>query len=440
MARQQKFDYQAALEIDLMAHPDGLTLDQLLEHSGFKVDRSTLFRHLSRLIAQGRAERIGKARASRYRPLAAAAIPADAPSAYTRRPSLPGVEEMLQRYLPGETPFLAPGEVQRLHLAGRVEIAAAPGTYARRIYERLAVDLAHASSRLEGGSYSLAETERLLKHGDVPADRDSREAVMILNHGEAIRFIVDNLATVDLTGPDLLHLHTLLSKGLLSGPPGAESLPQVSGETGGFAPAAADNPDRHKEAFDTLLAKLLQVKDPFEKAFCLFAFLPNLRLFAEGDMGTSRVGLNIPLLKHELCPLSFIGVDERAFAEGTAEVYESNDTRRLKQLFIDGYVRSAENYRQLGAEAASVPGATPEYDAVVKKAVRTIVREWKRFNRVNLEIYLSLLVKPAHLHAVAEEVEQELAGLQADNLAGFGLSPAEFAGYTPPASGAAPGE
>lgn len=86
------------------------------------------------------------------------------------------------------------------------------------------------------------------------------------------------------------------------------------------------------------------------------------------------------------------------------------------------------------AEPAEVPAAAPDHDAVVKKAVRTIVREWKRFDRVNLQIYLSLMVKPEHLDEVAAAVESELDGLHEGNLDRFGLAPADLAGFIPPAS------
>lgn len=85
MGRSKKFDYQAAIENSLIGHPDGLTLDELLERSGLEVDRSTLFRHLTRLIETGRAERIGDARASRYRALGAAPIRANLAPPDTQR-------------------------------------------------------------------------------------------------------------------------------------------------------------------------------------------------------------------------------------------------------------------------------------------------------------------------------------------------------------------
>jgi len=91
------------------------------------------------------------------------------------------------------------------------------------------------------------------------------------------------------------------------------------------------------------------------------------------------------------------------------------------------------------AEPESVPVVAPEHDAVVKKAVCRIVREWKRCDPVNLQIYLSLLVEPKHLNKVAATVEEELVGLHEGNLARFGLSQAEFSAFIPPAGHEAAG-
>ncbi len=200
MSRSNKFDYEAALENSLIAHPEGLSLDELVAHTGLKVDRSTLFRHMTHLIEQGRVERVGKARASRYRSLnPAQAVP---------EPHPPGTQ----------------------HPA----IAQAP---------------------------EPAESPR----------------------------------------PDVVP---------------AQPLPQ----TGSAEPTPASSPA----------------------------------------------------------------------------------TEPIKN-----------------------------YDAVVKKAVRTIVREWKRCNRINLQIYLSLLVKPDVLNELAEVVEKELAGLREDDLDRFGLTPMEYSRFIP---------
>ncbi len=114
MSRSSKFDYQAAIESNLIAWPDGLTLDELLERSALEVDRSTLFRHLSRLIESGRAERIGKARATRYRLLGAARARSDSAPPELQPPPAndesPRVEPAAGPAASPPTPALSPDE------------------------------------------------------------------------------------------------------------------------------------------------------------------------------------------------------------------------------------------------------------------------------------------------------------------------------------------
>jgi hypothetical protein len=205
MGRSNKFDYHAVIEKELIAHPDGVSLDELLACCGLKVDRSTLFRHLAQMIEKGRVERTGNARASRYRQLNGARADTDPGGAASPRPTIQPVPESPVSQPANAAPLLSPGEVR---------------------------------------------------------------------------------------------------------PPA---------ETG-------------------------------------------------------------------------------------------------------------------HADAGSVAAGAAEYETAVKKAVRTVVREWKRCNRVNLQIYHSLLVKPEHLDEVTAAVEKELDGLREGDLARFGLSPTEFRAFTPVAS------
>ncbi len=121
MGRSAKIDYQAVLEKNLIGHPDGLPLDELLERSGLKVDRSTLFRHLARLIEKGRVERVGKARASRYRPLNIARMDTYPESTNTQRPAAQPIPEIAERQPRNERPLSTSGEAHQIHQSGRAE-------------------------------------------------------------------------------------------------------------------------------------------------------------------------------------------------------------------------------------------------------------------------------------------------------------------------------
>jgi Fic family protein len=58
--------------------------------------------------------------------------------------------------------------------------------------ERLTIELSWISSQIEGNTYSLLETERLLKDNQTTAGKTKDEAIMLLNHKDAIDFVVAN--------------------------------------------------------------------------------------------------------------------------------------------------------------------------------------------------------------------------------------------------------
>jgi hypothetical protein len=128
MGRSRKFDYQASIESELAAAPDGLSLDDLLARCGLKVDRSTLFRHLTHLIEIGRVERTGNARASRYRARRGAGADTLPAPAVSRQISVQQAPEFTDRQLPNGAPGLPPAEGRPLREAGGAVPDAIPAT------------------------------------------------------------------------------------------------------------------------------------------------------------------------------------------------------------------------------------------------------------------------------------------------------------------------
>src|SRR3989338_627756 len=98
----------------------------------------------------------------------------------------------LDAYRPNKTYYLP--EKARAHLLrlGKIIHQAQPaGTYAKEIFQRLLIDLSWNSSRLEGNTYSLLETQRLLDLGKIAQGKDQQETQMILNHKNAISLLVE---------------------------------------------------------------------------------------------------------------------------------------------------------------------------------------------------------------------------------------------------------
>ncbi len=172
--------------LDYIADHPGAGREAIRRHVAPKVSAPTIWRALRRLVEEGRLEVSGKARATGYTLAGSASVRAHLQTPYNRRRPTTYNNEFIDRYVPGKSFYLGEADRQRLHEAGRPVPPPPAGTYAHRVLERLLVDLSWASSRMEGNTYDILETERLIRFGEEAAGRDRREAVMILNHKVSI--------------------------------------------------------------------------------------------------------------------------------------------------------------------------------------------------------------------------------------------------------------
>ena len=284
--------------------------------------------------------------------------------------------EFLLDYLPNETWYLPDQTRARLRGLGETpSTERQPGTYARDVFGRLLIDLSWASSKLEGNTYTRLDTQRLIEHGEAATGKDARETQMILNHKRAIEYLVDGADELRYDIHTFQNLHALLSENLLADPGASgklrERIVDISGTV--FRPLAV--PQQIDEFFRIVLHKAAAISDPFEQAFFLMVHIPYLQPFEDVNKRVSRLGANIPLLKHNLCPLSFIEVPERAYVEGTLAVYELNKVELLADVFAWAYERSCQQYRAI---ADVLPRPDPfrrTYRDVMADVIGEIVRK-----------------------------------------------------------------
>ncbi len=218
------------------------------------------------------------------------------------------------------------------------------GTYARQIFNRLLIDLSWNSSRLEGNTYSLLETQRLIAFGQSAEGKDSLEAQMILNHKDAIEFLVESAEQVGLNRFTILNLHALLSNNLLPDPEASGRLRSIPVNIGGSVYIPLAVPQLVEECFNQILNTASAIEDPFEQAFFVMVHLPYLQPFEDVNKRVSRLSANIPLIRNNLSPLSFTGVPNRIYIAGMLGVYEMNQVELLRDVFVWAYKRSYENY------------------------------------------------------------------------------------------------
>ena len=414
---------QAVLDY-IAAHP-GAGREHVRRNVAPQVSSPTVWRALKRLVDDGRLEVFGKGRATGYSLAGSAVVRAHLQTPYNRRRLAVYRKEFVDRYVPDKSFYLGKDDRQRLHEVGRPIRPARPaGTFARRILERLLVDLSWASSRMEGNTYDILQTERLIRFGEEAAGKDRKEAVMILNHKEAIQFVVDHLAEISINRLDLFGIHALLADGLLVDPAMAGRLRRMPVGISSSSYLPLDDRFAIEEEFGVLVEKAAAITDPFEQSFFLLVHIPYLQAFEDINKRTSRIASNIPLLKADLAPMSFLTMDDGAYIDGLIGIYELNNVSLLREVYVDAYLASAENYRVLRAELESPEKAALAYRDFVRDAVRRSVLEWKDYRPDDTRTMAADAGIPeADREQVVNYVGNELRGLHEGNAIRYRLRP-----------------
>ncbi|WP_243478824.1 Fic family protein [Orrella daihaiensis] len=196
----------------------------------------------------------------------------------------------------------------------------------------------------------------------------------ILNHKAAIEMLFEDADEVDFDAFTFKNLHAVLSQELMRDPTTCGRLRQRLGEISStvFYPLAL--PQVIEDCFSLLLAKAAAIPDPFEQAFFLMVQLRYLQPFENVNKCVSRIGTNIPLYKHNLCPLSFVDVPEQAYVEATLGVYELNQVELLRDVFVWAYEGSCQRYPAITQTMVERGPIKIKYREALIQAVQTIVR------------------------------------------------------------------
>ena len=207
--------------------------------------------------------------------------------------------------------------------------------------ERLAIDLSWKSSQIEGNTYTLLETELLLKEKLTAKGKTKDDAVMLLNHKEAIDFIVGHTDYLSpLSVSRIEDIHSILMKELGVKRNIRTGKVGISGTN--YTPI--DNEFQIKDALYEM-CKLINKKDSvFEKAFLTLILLSYIQPFVDGNKRTARIVSNAVLMAYKHCPLSFRTVDSLEYKKAMLVFYEQNNVQPMKQIFIDQYEFAVKTY------------------------------------------------------------------------------------------------
>ena len=311
---------------------------------------------------------------------------------------------------------------------GKAERSDQPaGTYAREILNRLLIDLSWNSSRLEGNTYSLLDTQRLISAGEAADNKSATEAQMILNHKDAIEFMVNSVDDIGFNRYTILNLHALLSNNLLPDPAASGRLRSfaVGINQSVYIPLAI--PQQIEEMFDLILEKLDQIENPFEQSFFTMVHFPYLQPFDDINKRVSRLAANIPLNRHNLAPLSFVDVPNSTYIQGLIGVYELNRVDLLKDVFMWAYERSAARYAVIRQSIGEPDPFRLKYRDAIRTVITTIVSAALPPKEASVKIKAEAKSLPeADQPKFIEAVETELLSLHEGNFARYWIRPAEF--------------
>lgn len=434
-----------AIKEALKQFMDGAAIEDVKASSGVDAEPRTLQRRLETLRDQGLVRTSGNKRSTRYHLIESDGQTDQEPffpltdesreilSMILRAPKhrrpVGYSREFLDLYRPNIDYYLTLDQREKLAEIGKTSTLNQPaGTYAKEVLSRLLIDLSWNSSRLEGNTYSLLDTERLISHGEVADDKSTAEAQMILNHKDAIEFLVRSTDGIGFNRYTLLNLHALLSNNLLPDPAASGRLRRfgVGIHQSVFTPLAI--PQQIEEMFDLILEKVGQIQDPFEQSFFLMVHLPYLQPFDDVNKRVSRLAANIPLNRHNLAPLSFIDVPNDLYIQGVIGVYELNRIELLRDLFLWAYSRSSARY----AAVRQSLGEPDPFRLKHRDAIRTLITEIVAGVLPFKEAIARIKDHAAKLSEkdqprFIESIETELLSLHEGNFARYWIKPEEFA-------------
>ena len=337
----------------------------------------------------------------------------------------------LDDYRPNVSRYLSESVCAELRDAGQAATGEMPaGTYARQILGRLLIDLSWNSSRLEGNTYSLLETERLLSVGEVASGKDALEAQMILNHKRAIEFLVETAAEIGCNRFTVFNLHALLADNLLADPTAGGRLRIIAVGVGGTVFHPLEGPQRIAECFQQVLDTAAAIAEPFEQAFFLMVHLPYLQPFEDVNKRVSRLAANIPLIRHNLCPLSFVDVDQQTYIHAVLGVYELNRVELLRDVFVWAYKRSSARYSAVRQSLGEPDPFRLRYRQALAESVAQVVRAGMSREQAiaYIQAQADTVDKPDRSRFV-EIVETEVMSLHEGNIARYRLRPSEYTAW-----------
>lgn len=320
--------------------PNGVSASQIARQ--FQLPRTSLNRRLNALQKAGHILVTGRGPATRYQVAdALAALKAYFAKPHTERVQAPYDESRLLA-----VPALSATTLQRFANLPDYKLD-------KRELGKFLIDFSCASSELEGGTYSLLDTQALIEYGEKAADKPLQDAFLVLNHKDAFEYLYDHmvlksiyqvhdLLTSDHGVPDLTdapHFLPKADRGVV------REHSDVDIRLSTYLPPFRPGTGYLQRMLDKILETAEAISNPIQASFYLLSRIAYLQPFKDGNKRTARAMCNVPLIKAGLPPLSFVDFGKKDYLMSMLAFYELGDVRLLEQCFADAYAKSISRLR-----------------------------------------------------------------------------------------------
>lgn len=419
----------------LRQEAEAVSIKELISKLGDGYVERTVRRWLDQMVKEGLVEKTGKKRSTKYQKAqrsdeAQVSLSSESQwvvekvkkPVYERKPVAYALD-WVEGYQPNKTYYI-PEEIRsKLSQAGKRFVQVEPaGTYAHQIFNRLLIDLSYNSSRLEGNTYSLLETKRLLLEGAEVIGKLDEEKVMILNHKEAIRYLVDRAPQLQVSKETIFTLHYLLSDGLVESSY-AGKVRDHGVHIGGSTYLPIEDPKALETQLEAIAKKAARIEDPFEQSLFLLIHITYLQAFSDVNKRTARLSSNIPLVRENLVPLSFNDLDRGEYMSAIIAIYELQDVRPILDLYYFSYMRTCKVY-----DATVKAIGFDEVRVRYRQKRRQLIREIVLKKIVGKPMEKFILEQSAHVTkedraAFIEDVYEDLKEMDQNYIIGLGITP-----------------
>ncbi len=427
----------------LSQEAEPVSLPELLKKLGSEYVERSVRRWLSEMVDEGLVGRIGHKKGTKYQIINRDKREIDTSGSCFGSESIKIIEQIrrpiykrnpiaysdhwFEAYKPNITFYIQSDCRMRLEKAGqRCKREDPAGTYAHQIFNRLLIDLSYNSSRLEGNTYSLLDTQRLLLEGSSAEGKLDEEKIMILNHKEAIRYLVDNVSRLEISEQTVCTLHYLLSDSLVEA--------RYSGRIrdhgvriGGSTYIPFEDKKQLQIRFARIVEKAAAIDDPYEQSLFLLVHITYLQGFSDVNKRTARLCANIPLIKANLVPLSFNDVEREDYSSAVIAIYELQDIRPIVDLYLFSYMRTCAMYDST-VKAMGFDEVRVQYRQQRRAVIRDIILN--KMSGTEMEKYISeqtlKLVKEADQTSFFQDLMEDLKEIDLIRIAGLGITPEQL--------------